>query len=121
MKTIQLIIAVLVIVIAGTAFYQLNNNSEMQDISKKKVNVWDTYVTKKDGGIMHFDIIAPVEVTDTTVIYAYGKEYLKTKGQEGQALSSKQCRLCHIENLRASWEAEIKAKGYFIIEMEGCN
>ena len=26
------------------------------------VAVWDTYVTKKDGNVMHFDIIAPIEM-----------------------------------------------------------
>lgn len=86
----------------------------------KRVNVWDTYVPKIDGGIMHFDIIAPVEITDTTTIYNYGKEYLKTKGQEDQPLASKQCRLCHIESLKQEWMQEIDEKGYFIIEMEGC-
>ncbi|MCC6252418.1 MAG: DUF2024 family protein [Bacteroidia bacterium] len=85
-----------------------------------KVAVWDTYVTKKDGSVMHFDIIAPQEIRDTIVIYNYGKEYLKTKGQEGQTLSSKECRFCHIEAVRPQWEAEIKQKGYFIIEMENC-
>ena len=93
----------------------------MERTIQKKVNVWDTYVTKKDGSIMHFDIIAPVSITDTTTIYNYGKEYLKTKGQEGQSLTSKQCRLCHMENLSPQWESEIAQKGYFIIEMEGCN
>jgi hypothetical protein len=29
-----------------------------------KVAVWDTYVTKKDGSIMHFDIIADEEIKD---------------------------------------------------------
>lgn len=88
--------------------------------TKKKVNVWDTYVTKKNGEIMHFDIIAPVSVKDTDVIYEYGKSYLATKGQAGQPLTSEQCRLCHIETLQPDWEKEIANKGYFIIEMEGC-
>ena len=92
----------------------------MQQISKK-VNVWDTYITKKDGGIMHFDILAPVEIKDTTTIYNYGRDYLKTKGQEEQPLTSKQCRLCHIETLRPVWKKEIDEIGYFIIEMEGCD
>lgn len=92
----------------------------MENITQKKVNVWDTYVTKKDGAIMHFDILAPVDITDTNTIYDYGKEYLQTKGQEGQPLSSKQCQLCHIEELQPEWEADINTKGYFIIEMEGC-
>ena len=87
---------------------------------KMKVAVWDTYVTKKDGSVMHFDIIAPEEIKDTTIIYGYGREYLKTKGQEGQPLTSKECRFCHIESVRPQWEVEIKQKGYFIIEMENC-
>ena len=93
----------------------------MDNTIEKKVNVWDTYVTRKDGKMMHFDIIAPVEITDTDVIYGYGKEYLKTKGEEGLPLASNQCRLCHIEKLRPEWDAEIDQKGYFIIEMEGCH
>ena len=87
----------------------------------KRVNVWDTYVTKKDGGIMHFDIIAPVEIKDINTIFNYGKTYLKTKGQEEQPLTSKQCRLCHIQTLKPVWEKEINEIGYFIIEMEGCD
>ena len=95
--------------------------SQPQKSVKMKVAVWDTYVTKKDGSIMHFDIIAPTEVKDTNIIYGYGKEYLKKKGQEGQPLTFKQCRFCHIREIWPQWESDIKAKGYFILEMEGCN
>lgn len=93
----------------------------MNNFIQKKVNVWDTYVTKKNGEIMHFDIIASVEINDSSIIYDYGKLYLKSKNQEGQTLTSNQCRLCHIENLRPEWEEEINKNGFFIIEMEGCN
>lgn len=86
-----------------------------------KVAVWDTYVTKKDGTIMHFDIIAPSEVKDAAVIYEYGKEYLKTKRQEGQPLASEACRFCHIEAIKPQQEAGIREKGYYIYEMENCN
>jgi hypothetical protein len=87
---------------------------------KMKVAVWDTYVTRKDGKVMHFDILAPESIRDTAVIYNYGKDYLKSKGQEGQALTSKECRFCHVENLRPNWEEAINKQGYFIIEMENC-
>ncbi len=86
-----------------------------------QVAVWDTYVTKKDGTIMHFDIIAPSEIKHTIVIYNYGKEYLKTKDQEKQPLASKECRFCHIETVKPQWEADIRRKGYFIYEMENCD
>ena len=94
---------------------------KMLQTNQKSVNVWDTYVTKKNGELMHFDIIAPVEVQNEQTIYEYGKDYLKTKGQEGQAISAEQCRFCHIEQLRPEWETEIDQKGFFIIEMEGCS
>lgn len=85
-----------------------------------QVAVWDTYVTKKDGTIMHFDIIVPATMNDTTVIYNFGKEYLKSKAQQGQALTAKECRFCHIEKLKPEWESAIIQKGYYIYEMENC-
>ncbi len=117
MKNIIITLAAIVIIVV--AFQTLNSQKSMQQATKK-VNVWDTYVPKKDGGVMHFDIIAPVEIKDTATIYKYGEDYLKTKGQEGQPITSKQCRLCHIETLKPAWEKDIDEKGYFIIEMEGC-
>ncbi len=101
-------------------FAAIANAQTIKTKTKMKVAVWDTYVTKKDSSVMHFDIIAPEEIKDTAVIYGYGKEYLKTKGQEGQPLTSKECRFCHVETVRPQREAEIKQKGYFIFEMENC-
>lgn len=86
-----------------------------------QVAVWDTYVTKKDGSIMHFDIIAPSEIKDSTVIYGYGLEYLKEKGQENQPLTANECNFCHVENVRPQWTKAIEQKGYFILEMENCS
>ncbi|MCO5240880.1 MAG: DUF2024 family protein [Chitinophagaceae bacterium] len=86
-----------------------------------KVAVWDTYVTKKDGSVMHFDIIVPSHITDAAMIYRYGKEYLETKGQESQPLASEECRFCHIETVKPQQEAEIDKRGYYIYEMENCN
>lgn len=102
-------------------FTQGFSQTQNKTTIKMKVAVWDTYVTKKDGKVMHFDILAPEEIKDPAVIYNYGKHYLKTKAQDGQPLSSKECRFCHIESIRAEWEADIKKQGYFIIEMQNCD
>ena len=102
------------------ALLALSTSAQNNKTKTMEVAVWDTYVTKKDGSVMHFDIIAPSSVKDTTIIYAYGREYLKAKGQEEQPLTSKECSFCHIETVRPQCEAEIKQKGYFIIEMENC-
>ena len=93
------------------------NDSPMQ----LKVSVYDTYVTKKQGGVMHFDILVDSKEKDLDKIYGFGREYLQSKGQEGQPLTSKQCRFCHVENAKGAMEDSIQTKGYFIIEMEGCN
>lgn len=86
-----------------------------------KVAVWDTYVTRKDGRVMHFDIIVPAELQDVNTILEYGREYLKSKGEESQPLTSERCRFCHVEDATPEVEAEIKKKGYFIFEMENCD
>lgn len=86
-----------------------------------EVAVWDTYVTRKDGRIMHFDIIAPSKIKDPDVIHGYGKEYLKSKDQEGQPLTSRECRFCHVEFVRPQWEDDILENGYYIYEMENCS
>ena len=109
------ILSVLIMMLFTFSANEKNNKKKTM-----KVAVLDTYKTKKDGSVMHFDIIAPEEIKDTTIIYGYGREYLISKRQEGQPLTSKQCRFCHIETVRPEWEAEIKQKGYFIIEMENC-
>ncbi|MER3499838.1 MAG: DUF2024 domain-containing protein [Chitinophagaceae bacterium] len=85
-----------------------------------KVAVWDTYVTKKDGSIMHFDIIAPAQIKDEKMIHTFGKEYLLSKNQQDQPLTAKECRFCHIEEASAEVELSIQQKGYYIFEMQNC-
>ena len=85
-----------------------------------KTAVWDTYVTKEDGKIMHFDILVPETVKDKNTIFGFGKDYLQSKNQQGQLLTSNECSFCHIEKASAEVEKVIKQKGYYIIEMENC-
>lgn len=86
-----------------------------------KIAVWDTYVTKKDGSLMHFDILVPDQMRIKEKVYEYGHEYLSTKGQKGQALASNECRFCHIEQATPEIEKSVNDNGYYIIEMQGCN
>jgi len=86
-----------------------------------QVAVWDTYVTKKDGSVMHFDIIAPEHIKEEEIIYTFGKDYLQSKKQENQPLTSKECSFCHIEKATDEMIISIKQKGYYIIEMQNCN
>lgn len=85
------------------------------------VAVWDTYVQRANGSIMHFDILVPDHVSDEQTIFNYGKEYLKTKNFMTGPLTSKECQLCHMEKATEKIISSISKQGYFIIEMENCN
>jgi len=85
-----------------------------------KVAVWDTYVTRKDGKIMHFDILVN-ENDKAEEVFEYGKNYLKTVSQEGQVLTSNECKFCHIDKAPEAIEKQILENGFSIIEMENCN
>ncbi len=82
-------------------------------------SVFDTYVNTTQGGLMHFDIIVPVGTADE-VVFKFGKEYLGKKGQSDAHLSTEECKFCHIEKAELHVEEAIHTKGYYILEMEGC-
>lgn len=83
------------------------------------ISVFDTYVRKKDGNIMHFDILVP-EGTPFDSVIRFGKSYLSSKGEQGQALTTNECRFCHIEPSSDNIQRMINENGFSIIEMEGC-
>jgi hypothetical protein len=86
-----------------------------------KVAVWDTYITRTDGRMMHFDIIAPSEIKDKLKIFNFGREYLQSKNQAGQTLETKECQFCHIESASDEVIESIKQRGYYILEMQNCD
>jgi cytochrome c5 len=82
--------------------------------------VYDTYVTKKDGRLMHFDVIVESSTPHEKAVQ-YGKEYLKSAGQEGQKISQEECQFCHVQEAPKIVEDSINQNGYFIQKMEGCS
>ncbi|MBX7211577.1 MAG: DUF2024 family protein [Verrucomicrobiaceae bacterium] len=84
------------------------------------VSVFDTYVRRADGRVMHFDILVPDTEKDLARIHSHGREFLKSKGQEDAILGTKECRFCHVERATPEMVKSIEERGYFIIEMENC-
>ncbi|ELR68012.1 hypothetical protein C900_01275 [Fulvivirga imtechensis AK7] len=84
-----------------------------------EIAVFDTYVKKREGGLMHFDILVPMQ-TELESVLLFGKKYLREKGQEGQPITSSECKFCHIEKASPEVEHEVNANGFHIIEMQGC-
>lgn len=85
-----------------------------------RVSVWDTYVRRNDGLLMHFDILVPTNVTDEKAVFNFGMDYLKNKSFQTGELSTKECRLCHVEQATEEVVAAIESRGYSIIEFENC-
>ncbi|OUS02000.1 hypothetical protein A9Q86_04940 [Flavobacteriales bacterium 33_180_T64] len=86
-----------------------------------KVSVWDTYVKRDDGNVMHFDIIVPSDLTNENIIFNFGKTYLEAKSITNAIITTKECRLCHMEQATKAIETQISNAGYFILEIENCN
>ena len=81
--------------------------------------VYDTYVTKRDSAMMHFDIIVPHDTPFDKVI-GFGKKYLDRVGQAGQKITTQECKFCHIEKVSPEIEDTIHSQGYYILAMQGC-
>lgn len=81
--------------------------------------VYDTYVEKKDGKTMHFDVIVEENTREEKAI-EYGKQYLESMGQGGQRMTQEECRFCHIQEAQPVVERDITSRGYYIQKMEGC-
>ena len=85
-----------------------------------QIAVYDTYVRRNDGLLMHFDILVPATLNNLEMVYDYGRNYLAGKGIQGGQLSARECRFCHIESASPELEAAVTRDGYYIIEMENC-
>lgn len=86
-----------------------------------KISVWDTYVKRFDGLTMHFDILVPESMTDKNTVFQHGMDYLGNKPFDTSAISTNECRFCHVEEATREIEEDISRQGYSIIEMENCD
>lgn len=84
------------------------------------VAVWDTYVRKEDGTVMHFDILVEDLNQDQDKIMDHGRSYLESKSLSGDLLQASKCRFCHIESATEEVLASIQNDGYHIIELQNC-
>ena len=81
--------------------------------------VYDTYVKKNDGKIMHFDVVVDASTPHEKAI-EYGKQYLSKVGQAEQKMTQEECQFCHVQEAPRVVEDSIQQSGYFIQKMEGC-
>ena len=81
--------------------------------------VYDTYVRKRDGKTMHFDVVVEASTPHEKAI-EYGRQFLASVGQQEQRMTQEECQFCHIQDAPKTVEQDIASKGYYIQKMEGC-
>ncbi|GAB4378654.1 MAG: hypothetical protein Kow0075_08800 [Salibacteraceae bacterium] len=82
-----------------------------------KVAVWDTYVKRKDGSVIHFDILVDASLDDHAQILEYGKEYLRSIGEPEAVISTNECQFCHMEEPTEKVLQDIARQHYHIVEL----
>lgn len=82
------------------------------------IKVFDTHVRTKSGRYLHFDVL--IEGNDLDKANTYAREYLMSKGINDDDITQSECRFCHVEPSHPMISHEIAQKGYFILELEGC-
>lgn len=86
-----------------------------------QIAVFDTYVRRPDGRLMHFDILVPNAGRDPAAVLAHGRAYLARKGLPSDSLSATECRYCHIEQASGAVHQDIQTQGYSILELQHCD
>ena len=81
--------------------------------------VYDTYVRKKDGNVMHFDVVVESKTPHEKAI-EFGKKYLESVGEGELQMTQEECQFCHVQEAPPVVAKDIENRGYFIQKMEGC-
>ena len=84
-----------------------------------EVDVFDTYATRSDGGMVHFDMVVP-SGTDPSAAYEYAIQWLNSVGLSSAELKQSRCNFCHTVSASEKVASDIEADGFHIIRMEGC-
>jgi len=82
-----------------------------------QATVYDTYVKRKDGVEMHFDVLIDDNGESLEKALSGAKKYLDSVGETGAEITSEQCRRCHVTTPTVEQVKAISESGYFILKM----
>lgn len=85
------------------------------------IAVFDTYATRPDGRVMHFDILVPEADKHTDRVLELGRAYLAAKGVPADALRAEECRFCHMEYASGPIVQAVEDDGFAIVELRNCD
>jgi len=84
-----------------------------------KIDVYDSYAKSNDGATLHFDVFVE-SGTPAEIALQNGREWMKSINESAESLQSSRCNFCHSRVAESVVQQEIKEKGYYIFQMEGC-
>lgn len=84
-----------------------------------KIDVYDSYAQRLDGATMHFDVFVESGAPADKAL-EYGKQWLKSVGENPAGLAQSRCNFCHSEVANPEVQRTVQQQGYFILQMEGC-
>ena len=84
-----------------------------------KIDVYDSYATRLDGQLMHFDVFVESRSSAQQAL-EYGRQWLERIGESKAGLQQSRCNFCHTELANPEVQNAIARQGYFILQMEGC-
>lgn len=86
-----------------------------------QIAVFDTYATRPDGRVMHFDVLVREADRQMEHVLQFDRRYLKAKGVPSVTLSAQVCRFCHVESATVPVQQAVEQDGFAIIEMGNCD
>lgn len=86
-----------------------------------KIAVFDTYVTRPDGQVMHFDVLVREADKQIEQVLQFGRRYLAAKGVPSETLSAQECRFSHMESATKPVQQTVEQDGFAIIEINHCD
>lgn len=85
-----------------------------------EIAVYDTYLPRPDGRVMHFDVLVPAEGHNLQQVLDFARRYVAGKGLPTFGLDAHACHFCHTEYGAAEARQAIERDGFAIIELAHC-
>ena len=84
-----------------------------------KALVYDSFAPKREGRLLHFDVLVPAGTSAETALAA-GRAFLEQLGEDPMRLEQSRCTFCHVETAPPEVAANIRATGHYILPLDGC-
>ncbi len=83
-----------------------------------RLAIWDTYVSRDDGSVLHFDVVVPESHSNWAEVLKAACGYAAGRGIPDVRVTAEECRFCHWEDPDPVHLDAINEHGFAIIPLE---